>query len=278
MLDMLIRCGAKDKTDFVFFDTGLEYAATKEHLTFLENKYDIQIIRKKPKKSIPTCCREYGVPFFGKLASDYIYRLQNHGFQFEDEPFDVLMRQYPGCKSALKWWCNHRDVDGTTTQFIINRYPYLKEFMVQNNPPKISNKCCEWAKKKPVHDLVRSGAYELQCVGVRKAEGGARSSIKHCFTESAHCNVYRPLFYFTDSDRDVYEKFYGVKHSRCYTEYGLKRTGCFGCPFGKRFEEEIDVVRKYEPKLLTAMENIFGESYEYTRKYLKFREEMKAKE
>ena len=28
MLDMLVRCGAKDKTDFVFFNTGLEYQAT----------------------------------------------------------------------------------------------------------------------------------------------------------------------------------------------------------------------------------------------------------
>ena len=30
MLDMLLRCGARDKTDFVFFNTGLEYQATHE--------------------------------------------------------------------------------------------------------------------------------------------------------------------------------------------------------------------------------------------------------
>lgn len=38
MVDMLLRCGAGGKTDFVFFDTGLEYAATKEHLEALEKK------------------------------------------------------------------------------------------------------------------------------------------------------------------------------------------------------------------------------------------------
>lgn len=38
MVDMLIRCGAKDKTDFVFYNTGLEYQATLSHLDELEKK------------------------------------------------------------------------------------------------------------------------------------------------------------------------------------------------------------------------------------------------
>ena len=43
MLDMLLRCGAKEKTAFVFFNTGLEYQATLEHLRALEDKYGITI-------------------------------------------------------------------------------------------------------------------------------------------------------------------------------------------------------------------------------------------
>ena len=53
MLDMIVRCGAKSKTVFVFFDTGLEYAATKEHLKYLEGKYGIEIVRVKAYKPIP---------------------------------------------------------------------------------------------------------------------------------------------------------------------------------------------------------------------------------
>lgn len=45
MLDMLLRCGAGDKTTFVFYDTGLEYAATKEHLTDIEKPYEVLINR-----------------------------------------------------------------------------------------------------------------------------------------------------------------------------------------------------------------------------------------
>ena len=57
--------------------------------------------------------------------------------------------------------------------------------------------------------------------------------------------------------------------------YGLMRTGCFGCPFGKRFEEELRTIEEHEPNLLKAANSIFGESYEYTRQYLLFREKMK---
>lgn len=63
MLDMLLRCGAWGKVDFVFFNTGLEYQATLEHLKSLEDKYGITIERIRPSKSIPTCTKEYGIPF-----------------------------------------------------------------------------------------------------------------------------------------------------------------------------------------------------------------------
>ena len=53
---------------------------------------------------------------------------------------------------------------------------------------------------------------------------------------------------------------------------------CIGCPYGKDFEFELEVLEKHEPKLYIAANNIFGDAYEYTRKFNKFREEMKNKE
>lgn len=43
MLDLIIRCGGKDKTKFVFFNTGLEYEATKKQIKHLNEKYGITI-------------------------------------------------------------------------------------------------------------------------------------------------------------------------------------------------------------------------------------------
>lgn len=89
--------------------------------------------------------------------------------------------------------------------------------------------------------------------------------------------LYRPLFWYKDSDKEDYEKAYGIVHSKCYTEYGLKRTGCCGCPYGRDFEFELNVIKKYEPKLYKAVTNIFKDSYEYTREYRKFRQDMENK-
>ncbi len=50
VLDLVIRCGGRAKTTFVFNDTGLEYDATKEHLMRLKERYGIQIKRLFPPK------------------------------------------------------------------------------------------------------------------------------------------------------------------------------------------------------------------------------------
>lgn len=94
---------------------------------------------------------------------------------------------------------------------------------------------------------------------------------KSCFSEGdGGCDNYRPLFWYKDSDKIDYENAYNVEHSDCYVVYALPRTGCAGCPFGRNFENELKVIQKYEPKLYTAVNNIFGDSYEYTRKYREF--------
>ena len=56
-----------------------------------------------------------------------------------------------------------------------------------------------------------------------------------------------------------------------YTEYGLKRTGCCGCPYGKDNSFELKVLEEHEPKLYKAVSNIFKDSYEYTKLYQEFK-------
>lgn len=88
---------------------------------------------------------------------------------------------------------------------------------------------------------------------------------------------YYPCFWWTDEDKSAFEQVYNITHSDAYTVYGFKRTGCAGCPFNSKFEEELKVLHKYEPKLATAVEHIFAPSYEYTRAYRKFKESRRKK-
>ena len=123
-----------------------------------------------PQKAIPSCCRDYGVPFWSKYVSSMIYRLQKHVFQWEDKPLEVLLDRYPGCRSALRWWCNDfKTANGRESRFNIAYVKGLKEFIRQNPPDfRISAKCCEYSKKVPAHKELLIGDYDLNITGIRK--------------------------------------------------------------------------------------------------------------
>lgn len=272
MLDLIYRSDEEHKTKYVFLDTGLEFQATRKHLAELQDKYGIEIETLKAVKPIPTCVKKYGVPFLSKQVSENIMRLQTNGFQWEDDSFENLLLKYPHCKTALKWWCN---LKGEGSSFNISRNKWLKEFLIENPPTfPISSKCCYYAKKLVIHNFEKQTEIDLSMTGVRKAEGGVRASAyKNCFTppnEKTGVSYYRPLFWFTKEDKEQYEEQFNIVHSDCYKVWGMKRTGCCGCPYGRDFEQELALAQKYEPKMYKAMVSIFGEAYEYTRLYKQF--------
>ena len=274
MLDICTKVDENKKINYVYFDTGLEYKATKEHLNYLENRYNINIIRYKAIKPIPLTSIKYGQPFLSKRVSEMMMRLQRHNFKWEDEPFEILYERYPKCKSALLWWTNSNE----SIRLNIDYNKYLKDYIIQNPPTfNISNKCCQYAKKDLIHKIIKDNKYELSISGIRRSEGGVRAiAYKSCFDENESiCDNYRPLFWYTNDDKLVYENHYNIIHSKCYTQYGLERTGCAGCTFGKNFENELNVIEKYEPNLYKAVNNIFKDSYEYIRNYKKFVSRMK---
>lgn len=47
ILDICKKVDVQKKIIYVWFDTGLEYKATKEHLKYLEKKYNIEIHRER---------------------------------------------------------------------------------------------------------------------------------------------------------------------------------------------------------------------------------------
>ncbi len=202
VLDIIHNVDDLGKVTYYWIDTGLEYQATKDHLDYLENKYDIQIKRIKPKKSIPVCVCEYGVPFVSKYVSEQMMRLQLHKFQWEDEPLKVLLERYPNCKTALQWWCNayYTAENGVQqmSRFSISRNKWLKEFIMQNPPDfPISNKCCEYAKKKPAKQFIKEMGADIEITGIRKSEGGIRSAnYKSCFLKASPKAVVHIARYF----------------------------------------------------------------------------------
>lgn len=277
MIDVLERVKSRCDITYAFYNTGMEYAATKRHLDDLEGQYGITIERVDAVVPAPLGCKKHGQPFLSKQTSEFISRLQKHGFKWEDRPFGELYAEYPKCKAALRYWCNEWP-EGSTAN--ISRNKYLKEFMVENPPWfAISPYCCEGAKKHTAKMINRIYKPDLVVAGTRRAENGARSTAySTCFTPADDTGVaeYRPLFFWTDADKLAYKGHYGITYSDAYEVYGLPRTGCACCPFGSRFERELELAAKYEPNLYVAAANVFADSYRYTRMYRAFKDRKKA--
>lgn len=286
ILDLVHRVDKDKKVKYIWFNTGLEYQATKDHLDYLEKKYNIEIIRERAIKPIPLTCKEYGQPFLSKYVSQMLYRLQKYNFKFEDKPYEELIKEYPNCMSGVKWWCGKYDdilksKEGKIGKFNVNYNKYLKEFLIANPPTfKISDKCCMYAKKGVGKQLEKKYNADLTIIGVRQAEGGIRASAyKNCYSiNNDKIDTYRPIFWYKNDTKESYEKKFNVKHSECYTKYGFTRTGCCCCPYGRELEDELEIVRLYEPNLYKAVNNVFKDSYEYTRKYREFVQIMKLRE
>lgn len=280
--DIIMDIVEKTKTpdnyvEYVFCDTGLEYEATKRHLDYLENKYGIKITRLKAEKPIPLCVKEYGVPFLSKDISQKIEAFQKKGFDFKDEPYEKLLAKYNKFVSSIGWWCNRKQ----GVVYNICRHRGLKEFLVDNKIPfNVSAKCCTYSKKLPIKKYLKENHFDLEVIGVRKAEGGIRAtSYSNCFSESKDgIDQYRPIFFWTNGDKKEYEKANDIVHSDCYTKYGLKRTGCVGCPFNRNLLSDLEAIKEFEPKLYKACMKVFGASYEFTKKYREYAAMMKKQE
>lgn len=283
MLDIIYRIDKQHRVTYVWFDTGLEYNATKEHLKYLENRYGIEIHKERAIKPIPVCTREYGQPFLSKFVSEAIGSLQTHNFTFTDEPLEDLLDRYPNSTGYIKWWCDAHEVkDGyTTTMFNISHNKYLKEFLLLNPPKfKISSLCCKWAKKKVSASVMDKYDCDLMISGLRHSEGGVRSrAFRTCYTSGEDkIDSYRPVFWFKDADKECYRASFDIQYSDCYTKWGFLRTGCCGCPYDPLCIQHNEIVKKYEPNMYKAVNNVFRESYEYTKQYKQFVQEMKDKE
>ena len=276
MVDLVerVRRVTRCRVTYVWFDTGLEYRATRRHVSSIEDRYGIQIIRRRANVTIPVCCRDFGQPFLSKYASDMVRCLQSIGFAWTDEPYDALLERHDGRQiSALKWWCNRWTSTDEPGWYDIGHVRWLKEFMIENPPTfRISADCCKHAKKHVSRAMETEIGADVLLTGVRRVEGGIRASHKTCFDHGHGTDTYRPLFWLTDSDRLAYERMFNVRHSDCYEIWGFRRTGCVGCPLNSRALADIEIAGRYEPNMKRAAKKVFADAYEYTRMWRDWRD------
>lgn len=295
-------CGHEDlkPVKYVFFNTGLEMKATKDHVKATAEKYGVEIEECRPKINIVKASREYGLPFVSKIMSAGLEGWQKKGIPLSivDEYASAedkqakrkeLKERYPKCESIINFLCccNSAGEPRPNIQLVINSSKYMLDF-IREYPPdfKISAKCCDYCKKQLAHRVQKP--YEMIITGERRDEGGMRSVPRSeqwnetntmCFSETADGKYrFKPLYYVSDKDKAWYKEYYGIRYSDAYEVYGLTRTGCCGCSISHKAVEDLEKIRPYEPNVVKAAYNLFGKSYEYRRMYNEYKAKRMAEE
>lgn len=274
---------------YVFFNTGLEMKATKDHVRATAEKYGVEIIEARPKVNIVQAVRKYGVPFVSKIMSGGLSEWQKKGIPLSiadeyDQAQDKhakrreLSERYPKCESLINFLCccNREGDPRPNIQLVINSSKYMRDFIAEYPPDfQISAKCCDYCKKQVAHNIQKD--FEMIITGERRDEGGMRSVPRKdntalCFTETSSGQYrLRPLYYVSDKDKAWYKEAYNVRYSDAYEVYGLERTGCCGCPISYRAVDDLELIRPFEPNVVKAAWNVFGRSYEYRRRYNEYK-------
>lgn len=281
---------------YIFFNTGLEMKATKEHVRETAEKYGVEIEEVRPKISIVEASRKYGIPFVSKIMSAGLSEWQKKGVplsiakEYEEAEDKIAKRKelterFPKCKSLINFLCccNSAGEPRPNIQLVINSSKFMRDFIGEYPPDfAISAKCCDYCKKQPAHRVQKG--YEMIITGERRAEGGMRSVPKDdcstmCFYETGDGQFrLRPLYYVTDADKAWYKQKFGIKYSDAYEVYGLTRTGCCGCPISYKAIEDLEKIKPFEPNVVKAAWNIFGKSYLYRQQYNEYKKQRMAAE
>ncbi len=274
---------------YAFFNTGLEMKATKEHVKKTAEKYGVEITEYRPRVNIVTATRKEGLPFVSKIMSYGLNEWQKKQVhlsvadeydQAEDKAAkrQELRERYPHCESVINFLCccNSAGEPRPNIQLVINSSKYMRDFIGEYPPQfKISAKCCDYCKKQLAHSVQKD--FDMIITGERRDEGGMRSVPRKdntalCFTETADGRYrLRPLYYVSDTDKDWYKEYYKIRYSDAYEVYGLTRTGCCGCPISYKAVDDLELIRPYEPTLVKAAWNVFGDSYRYRKQYNEYK-------
>lgn len=229
----------------VFINTGIEYNDIVKFVKELASKDDRFVILK-PTKPIKQVLEKYGYPFKSKEHSLYVSVYQNKGT--ESKTIQRYLnpskkRQSFGCPSILK-------------------YQFEKDFNI-----KISNQCCYKLKKEPVNKWAKQNNKSIVITGMRKVEGGTRKNLDCIITKNGKAVKFHPLAVVDDEWENEFIKRNNIQLCKLYyPPFNFDRTGCKGCPFALKLQEQLYTMSMFLPNERKQCEMIWKPIYEEYRR------------
>lgn len=235
----------------IYADTGIELNLIRNFVLNQQLK-DNRIIMLKPSTPIIQMLKNVGYPFKSKSHSEFVARYQKSGLLNS-------VKQYLGIREDKKPWSPQRSCPKCL------EYQFKEDFNI-----KISDKCCDELKEKPVKKWVKLNGKKYGIVGIMASEGGRRVTAK-CMVfkdkKSFILKNFQPLAPLTKEWENWFINEYNIEICKIYNEpYNFDRTGCKGCPFNTHLQRELDILEMYFPDERKQCEIIWKPVYEEYRR------------
>ena len=234
----------------VYCNTGIEYKLMTE---FVQRKYDTdrRFLIVQPKVPITKMLQEVGYPFKSKQHSHYldIYQRNNNN------PEQKSIAQYLGNAGT---WSRQQQC------------PKCLRYQFDPKTPlsfKVSPKCCDELKKKPMKDWMYRRGKSYSINGIMREEGGQRRNANCMSFRDGYFKSFQPLVPLTKEWEDWFIKEYNIQlPDLYYPPYNFERTGCKGCPFAVNLQHELDVLSEILPNEAKQCEIIWKPVYDEYRR------------
>ncbi|MFH2018840.1 MAG: phosphoadenosine phosphosulfate reductase family protein [bacterium] len=208
----------------VFFNTGLEWPEVIKHVVKTEN-----CIKIRPELNFQQVIDKYGYPVISKSVAQKVWEIRH----------------------AKSLFSHNRKLSGQIGLSLPKQYRFLL-----HAPFQISDKCCNFLKKAPVHKFEKSSGLHPM-IGIMASDSRNRELSWKRFG----CNAFkkkipesRPIMSWDTAMVWEYINKNKLSYPSIYDK-GWKQTGCMFCCFGIQFEQE--------PNRFQKMKIIHTKRYDY---------------
>lgn len=217
-----------NKIPRVYANTGIEYNDVVKFVKELSKKDERFVILNQNKNIIQTL-KKYGYPFKSKehsLRVAYFNKGKENGY--------------------INLYIN--GIKRDETKLINKRYMCPKKLLYQfeeKGKYNYSNQCCYKLKKDLLHQWQKENNRKINITGMKNEEGGNRAKLT-CLTNNN--KSFHPLIVVSDEWENYFIKYYNIQLCKLYyPPYNFKRTGCKGCPFNLKIQQDLNTMYKLLP-------------------------------
>lgn len=262
-----------NKIPRVFINTGIEYNDIVDFVKQLSS-IDTRFVILNPFKNIKETLEEYGYPFKSKQHSHNVSIYQRNK-ESVDKILNQKIKSYDdletGVKSVYKYYHGIRYNSKTNNIYELPNFscPQILKYQFSKNfTLKLSEQCCYKLKKEPIAKWEKENHRTITITGMRKSEGGNRTNLSCIITDNNKKVVkFHPLSVVDDNWCNTFVIKQNIRLCKLYYyPFNFKRTGCKGCPFSLKLQEQLDKMEEYLPKEKEQCERIWKPVYEEYRR------------